>query len=482
MYCQMKKNLIWLISFCVLIWKPSESKTVKGKFKLEAGDLTHGPEYEITKYSFEIGEGVVEGWFKYADPHTWRTSPALYLFMDESWEAYHSAPSCMDKIKHAHGSIPIGKVTAGHEQILNKKFEKAKNTHNRQLADGREEFSFVWSAFHDKRTHGWFLVAADCALEQYNAQVSPMEYEIKLLNPGNTHLPADEYGLPKVYLFAFIGMSIFGANLFRLLWKQYSKSKDVHLVIILLLSAYFFLLVSVLYELVHLWVYKGDGIGVFFCDFMSEVLEGMSHTVTAFVLICLASGWTLISTEFDKARGNSVGTLFRDPKRLLEGSNAAIFGLIAFVMGTFLLQIMNKTRDDDFTKFHDFETTPGLILVLLRLVLGVLFLYSLHVTIKFQEARGGEKLLMFMKRLRLWGGLWFLSFPCLVGFASLFPHYLRHRIVSTGVLTLQASIVGILGYEFVSESSTYFKLSVLADTGVLPGAGGFIQAPKASKA
>ena len=142
---------------------------------------------------------------------------------------------------------------------------------------------------------------------------------------------------------------------------------------------------------------------------------------------------------------------------------------------------MNKGFDDDFKKFHDFESPPGKLLVLFRFVLAIFFVYSFHVTISYQQQRGGDRLLAFLKRLRMLGGLWFLCFPLLVFFAGFFPHYHRHRFVSTGMLTLQTGVLAVLGYQFVSESSTYFKLSTLADSGVLPGAGGLVRAPKASR-
>ena len=68
------------------------AKTVTGSFQLDSGDLYHGPEKEIAKYSFMVGRGRIAGKFWYRDPHTWMTSPALYLFRDESWDKYHNAP------------------------------------------------------------------------------------------------------------------------------------------------------------------------------------------------------------------------------------------------------------------------------------------------------------------------------------------------------------------------------------------------------
>mmetsp|Transcript_13617 Transcript_13617/g.15948 ORF Transcript_13617/g.15948 Transcript_13617/m.15948 type:complete len:481 (-) Transcript_13617:192-1634(-) len=475
-------NLVHLfLCFAVIVCTCVEGKTVFGKFLLEAGDFDTGPEHEVTKYSFAIGTGRVEGTFRYADPHTWMTSPALYLFRDESWDEYHTAPACTDKVKHAHASIPIGKVTRGHQQILHDGLGKADSTHIGATKDGRVEWQFSWEIEHETRTHGWFLIVADCALEQFNAKVTPMEYEIKLLNPGNTHLPADEHGLPKFYVFVLICMTGYGGFLTMMIMDHYKKSREVHLIVKLIAAAYLLQGISILYELIHLWYYKHNGYGIYYFDLLSEVLEGFSQTLIAFVLICLASGWTLVETEAIGSKKNSVATLLREPANLVKGANVVVFGIVTFVLLSFILQIMNKSHDDNFSKFHDYESTPGHILVGLRLFLGIFFVYSLHITIKHQENRGGDRLLLFLRRLMLLGGLWFLSFPTLVFVAGWFAHYLRHRIVSVGVLTIQTACLGILAHQFVSEHSTYFKLSTLAETGVLPGAGGLVRAPKISK-
>ena len=181
------------------------------------------------------------------------------------------------------------------------------------MKNGDVEWKFQWQVNHNTRTYGWFLVIADCALEQYNTKVSPMKYDITLINPGNTHLPADEFGLPKVYVVVFLLMSLFFAYIGREVYKQQKEKKTIHLVVALLIFAYGLQYVSIFYELIHLYAYKHNGYGVFLCDFISEVLEGLSQTLIAFVLICLASGWTLVDMDADKARGNSVATLLRDP-------------------------------------------------------------------------------------------------------------------------------------------------------------------------
>mmetsp|Transcript_4104 Transcript_4104/g.8858 ORF Transcript_4104/g.8858 Transcript_4104/m.8858 type:complete len:489 (-) Transcript_4104:327-1793(-) len=458
-----------------------EGKSVSGKFRLEAGDFDHGPEYEITKFSFAIGKGSVTGKFTYDDPKTWMTSPALYLFMDEVWDKYHEAPACVDKVAFAHASIPIGKKTASHQHIASHGLGKATHSALKKLDDGKVEWEFTWEVDHDTRTAGWFVIAADCALEQYNAQVPPMQFEIHLLNPGNTHLPADEYGLPKLYLFTFVAMGIYLAYLLKMLKEHYEETHKIHLVVQLLLTAYICQGVSLGFELSHLEVYKHNGYGVHIFDLASEIFEGLSQTVISFVLICLASGWTLIETSADDSRANSVATILRNPGNMLKGPNVVVLVVIALVVSSMLLQIANKGYDDDFQKFHNHESTPGRILVGIRFLLGVAFIVSLFLTIRSQEKRGGERLVMFLRRLMVMGGLWFLSFPLIVGCAGFLTHYNRHAFVTAGTLLLQTASLGTLGHQFMSHHSTYFRISTLADAGALPGAGGLVRAPKMSR-
>mmetsp|Transcript_19478 Transcript_19478/g.55704 ORF Transcript_19478/g.55704 Transcript_19478/m.55704 type:complete len:482 (+) Transcript_19478:122-1567(+) len=458
----------------------AQAKTVRGSFQLEAGDFDSGPEYEITKYSFATGVSKIDGTFRYKDPHTWMTSPALYLFKDDAWDKYHTAPACTDKVELANAMIPIGKLTQSHRDILHVGVGRANHSAMRELEDGYVEWEFTWVIEHHVRTYGWFVIVADCALEQYNAKVSPMSFELHLFNPGNTHLPADEHGLPKMYLFTFVAMSAYLVYLLKLLRSHYEETRRIHLVVRLLLVAFIFQLTSVACELGHLFVYKSNGTGIFILDLLSEMFEGFSQTIISFVLICLASGWTLVETASDENRGNSVATMLNNPSLMLRGPNVAIFFIILLVIVSMFLQIANKNLDDDFSKFHDHESTPGRILVAIRSVLGLAFILSLHVTIKSQRLRGGQ-LIPFLQSLMLLGGLWFLSFPLVVFLAGFFAHYLRHRFVTTGVLILQTASLATLGHQFLSNHSTYFKLSTLADSGVLPGAAGMNRAPKASK-
>jgi len=99
-------SLLLIVVLLIALAGLGNAKSVSGVFHLESGDLTHGPEYEIAKFSFAIGKSKVEGRFRFADSHTWMSSPALYLFRDEVWDSYHNAPACDDKMEFAHKAIP----------------------------------------------------------------------------------------------------------------------------------------------------------------------------------------------------------------------------------------------------------------------------------------------------------------------------------------------------------------------------------------
>eukprot|EP00756_Hemistasia_phaeocysticola_P066710 Hpha_TRINITY_DN9441_c0_g1::TRINITY_DN9441_c0_g1_i1::g.139296::m.139296 len=468
----------------------SEAKRTSGRFHLSAGDLTHGPEYEIAKFSFAVGKALIKGTVEYSSKDiNWHTSPALYLFSDEKWEDYHSAPACMDKVEHAHTVIQIGQMADGsggsRSRIDYGYGHLAKNYKtNLEQAGNTMIWTFEWEIDHKERTTGWFLIAADCALEQYNTRVAPMSYAVDLYNPGMNHLPADEHWLPTTYAAVVVLMSGYAMYCVKKSRELIQGQGKLHLVVKLLGLAYTLQLAATGVELLHQWLYSLNGVGFFVFDFASELMEGLSALVISFVLICLACGWTLVDDEADTKRGNSVATILRDPKLMLKGGN--LLGnflallILALVGWIALLIFKNKLYDDDFTKFHAHDSGPGRVLLYIRAGLFVLFAVSLGVTVKKQKQRGGSsQLVSFLFRLLVLGSLWFVTFPLMVALANICAHYHRHRIVAGGVLFLQNTCLGGLAYQFLSESSSYARLSTAWESGLLPGAGGLLSGQKA---
>jgi hypothetical protein len=241
----------------------AEAKSVAGRFQLEAGGYDSGPEYEISKFSFLQGTAHISGNFRYKSADSnWMTSPALYLFPDSAWPAYHKLLACEDKVQHAHSLIQIGKIGNTPNMGMGRQIgvpqqvlARSHPAETKLAYEGDEAvWSFKWELESTERPHGWFVIAADCALEQYNTKVSPMSYEVTMLNPGDSHLPADEYGLPMIYYLAWLGLLGYAVFCARLLQAHIVETKSkVHLVVKLLIAAYGLQFLSLTCEIIHIW-------------------------------------------------------------------------------------------------------------------------------------------------------------------------------------------------------------------------------------
>ena len=402
----MRSLLRFIVPLCLLA--VADAKAVNGQFQLDAGDFIVGPEYEITKFFFAQGKATVSGLITYASKDAnWRTSPALFLFNDKKMDEYHDAPACEEKVDLAYAVIPIGqsRVEQGrNNRFLGKhsadksalgKITRSETSFAKDEATGEQitEWRFEWTLDQKERTHGWFLIAADCALEQYGTKVAPMTYEVTLLNPGGDHLTADEHGMPTVYFLLSLVMVSLGIYMIVLAKKHARETNGkVHLVVKIFGACFSLQLGSIFAESIHLWFYRGDGMGVHTFDLLSELCEAFSSLLISFVLICLACGWTLVDSTADAKKGSSVASLLRNPKSLLERGrllgNVIAVTILAIVIASTVLVVANKSQEDDFTKFHDHESTPGKVLVSFRLVLGVLYLICFRTTVKQQAEKG----------------------------------------------------------------------------------------------
>jgi hypothetical protein len=399
--------------------------------------------------------------------------------------AYAVIPIGQSRVEQGRNNRFLGKHSADKSALG--KITRSETSFAKDEATGEQitEWRFEWTLDQKERTHGWFIIAADCALEQYGTKVAPMTYEVTLLNPGGDHLTADEHGMPTVYFLLSLVMVSLGIYMIVLAKKHARETNGkVHLVVKIFGACFSLQLGSIFAESIHLWFYRGDGMGVHTFDLLSELCEAFSSLLISFVLICLACGWTLVDSAADAKKGSSVASLLRNPKSLLDRGrllgNVIAITILAIVIASTVLVVANKSQEDDFTKFHDHESTPGKVLVSFRLVLGVLYLICFRTTVKQQAEKGigGGTLGKFLKQLMVVGAAWFLSFPALVFTAGFLPMHWRHRYVAVGCLIIQSACLSGLAFQFLSGSSTYSKLSTIWESGLLPGAGGLMTATK----
>mmetsp|Transcript_24440 Transcript_24440/g.29855 ORF Transcript_24440/g.29855 Transcript_24440/m.29855 type:complete len:491 (-) Transcript_24440:134-1606(-) len=466
--------LLALFLFLFLVVEKACGKVVSGRAYTTPGRIN-----EITKFNFGIGKGTIEGTLEYQG----NPNGKIYFFMDTKWwDEFHTSDSC-EKVKSAHAYFDIGAVGERINYGLGKAFgsdPEPSETNKRKTI-----WRFSWNVQHHVRTYGWYVVIADCShmergeelpkkgkRNKYAKSRYKVNYDLTLMN-GDSHLSRDEAWIGEFYFLILLILVGVGYKL-KEDQKKSSMGGKKHLIVKLLFAAYILQIVSIVFELIHQVLYNRNGYGIWFFDFLSELIEGFGQNLISYILISLANGWTLSAkTTSTTTRGGeaSISDVLRNPS-LMDLDNPLMFLLMLFGVVTTILQIVNKVYDDSFMKFHDHETTAGFFLLVIRTGLGFSFVYSFFHTIKAEEKRGSSKLTSFMKTLAIFGGIWFLAFPFTVMFASFWAHYLRHFVVTVGVLLTQSVCLISLMYQFSSTKSTYAKFSEASSMGMLP-IGGF---------
>ena len=268
----------------------------------------------------------------------------LALFSDEAWPKYLEAVKkgslCSERMELASSRRELGAPKEA--------YDKAKRKAGKPVA----EFSLDEDFAPRERSHYYYFVLADCTLEFYPAHPPTLDYELHLLN-GKGELPADEDGMVMVNLLAL--MCLGAALVFAVggLQGQLKRFGQCHLSAVAVSAALALQFVAVLCELIHLMAFATDGKGMRWrhgrlpLDFWSDTLQNLSELVAVVVVLSVGSGWTLVD-----------GT-FREMKKV----GAAAAGGAGF---QFLMEMLGRRYQEDFSSFHDHDHWPGKLLMLLR--------------------------------------------------------------------------------------------------------------------
>ena len=101
----------------------------------------------------------------------------------------------------------------------------------------------------------------------------------------------------------------------------------------------------------------------------------------------------------------------------------------------------------------------------IRLALCALFAWALSRSLKVERQ---QEVLAFLRRLRIFGTIWFVCLPLLVAAAMGLPPYRRHQLVAGGSILMQAAALSLLSTLFLRQSE-YYRISSLAHLGSIFG-------------
>jgi hypothetical protein len=240
------------------------------------------------------------------------------------------------------------------------------------------------------------------------------------------------------------------------------KSRDhITLWVTLLLACQIFHVAS---EEIHLLSIQFTGEPVKTLDWLSHVCMWVAQFGVAGLLVMLSWGWTLTPRhlQIDFMRSNYLCGIGPAGTLAILGS---IEGLLALNAKIF--------KHAGIGLHHDFESWPGMLVVVFRLIVLVLLRVGISRQIgesveasKKPGAQDEGQLREFLRKLGFYGALFMLALPLSVACAALVAPAWRHRLISLiAAATQSIAIVSIT--RLIYGRSLYFKLAgaALQDSG-----------------
>eukprot|EP01104_Vermistella_antarctica_P017944 TRINITY_DN6500_c0_g1_i1.p1 TRINITY_DN6500_c0_g1~~TRINITY_DN6500_c0_g1_i1.p1 ORF type:complete len:416 (+),score=99.10 TRINITY_DN6500_c0_g1_i1:152-1399(+) len=290
----------------------------------------------------------------------------------------------------------------------------------------------------------WYFAVANCSLA--DGQDSVFDWSFEFLN-GNSQFSYDLSGVVYIYLlFSIVFLALTCGQIYAA--YVFTQQNQFHPILRLLTIAIVLEFISLLVLFVNYVVYIENGSGIEFMVSTGLGFDLVSTVVFMLVLILIAKGWS-IST-------------FRLTRRKVL---AAFFGM--FVIAYALFFVWSQFALDPASSSFVYQSIPGIIVVVLRLMTFAYFLYELVLT--FREEQQTEKRSFYVK-FGITYSLWFLSLPIVVAVAMVLPEWYREKLVvliSTSITTLAYGILA-----FLMWPSRVTKFFTIAPPDLLGGTGG----------
>jgi len=375
----------------------------------------------MTKFAVAPEQGVFNVRFKFNKPSNQPDLPdkvtlKMLVYRDEEWNKINELEFYEEKAELAgmeiHIEVPL---------------------------DGTWTKLIPAQLFQKIRTRVWFFVISDVAKNiPARLEATRLQWELEVLNSDRSQFSEEEKGMITPYLVVLtviVGFFVSNAIKFVKFYKTEESIDYPTLIITFALSLEF---LSVFCEVMHLWIYSGDGKGSFIFNFLNQALSVSSQFVIACLLLLMAYGWSI---NFMK---------FKDMDVFLPLG-------IAVGIAHILIVAVSRTADDAHYRYHDYESWAGVFVMLLRILLFVFWVYLYRRT--YATAKDNEK--TFFNQFGVLSTFYFLAVPLVVMIATLVvAPYWRHRVVTVGTLLLQTVTLVIFTLLFSSKKTKYYQISV----------------------
>lgn len=203
---------------------------------------------------------------------------------------------------------------------------------------------------------------------------------------------------------------------------------------------------SYIYKLVHLLVYRSNGVGYPFMNTLYVLTKTISESLVVGLLVTIASGWSVIhSDDIQKRRYLSFSVIL------------GVWNALAAVLATW--------TDSHLNKYHFYDCWEGFVILFVRSLILLLFLSKIAST--YEAAKSLTK--KFVKDFAVLGFIYIAAYPLAVIFCELFlPIYKQHEGVVAMTEVAHVLANGLLTYMVTSRRSAYRVLEHANTTFLTP--------------
>jgi hypothetical protein len=192
-------------------------------------------------------------------------------------------------------------------------------------------------------------------------------------------------------------------------------------------------LLSLACKCIHLLKYSSDGYGIAFFDVLSIVFEMAAQLWTVLLLISIAWGWMFLYKK--------------------TGDLELYIPLFALaLMAHIMTGALTYVNHDDYYKFHNYQGVQGIILVVIRIGLYVVFLVGYRDTYNKTKKPQHQT---FLKKYFVFSTVYILGFPILVIGSSLWSTFYRQKFVEIGNIVVQTIALYFCENLFLTKGEFY---------------------------
>lgn len=302
------------------------------------------------------------------------------------------------------------------------------------------------------RPRFWYFTFVGCGVRIH----SPITFSIHVKNPlqgWQAEFGTDHIGLVMlhiVFLFCFMVVWLVCYGMIR---SQQGSSDDEadagpHPYIRLLLLSHALSASSSVGFVAHFVTYSTDGVGLPQVHFLGVLASTLAVSTVLLMLMLVGRGWAISSVRLEVHRYFFLLLL-------------ALAGTSAFC------EIHSQTTTAQTTKLYGYQSTPGVLALVVKILMFCLFSFSIQSTIRFERQ---PKTRWFYKILWRSFSVWFFCIPVTVMVAYVVHPWYRYKVVTTMDLSSRLGGQVLLTILFctslspIATSSTFRQLDTFAES------------------